>query len=58
MTYFTEISGYQTYANSDADFHFSYNANSGGGQSFLGGMFIDENEENRLSNRFDSLFLL
>lgn len=36
MTYFTEITGYQTYAKADADFHFSYNANSGGGQSFLG----------------------
>ena len=43
MTYFTEVSDYKTYANENADFHFSYNANSGGGQSFLGGMFADEN---------------
>ena len=42
MPYFIEITGYQTYVNSDADFHFSYNANSGGGQSFLGGMFANE----------------
>lgn len=41
-TYFTEVSEYQTYANSQADFHFSYNANSGGGQSFLGGQFVNE----------------
>lgn len=45
MTYFTEITGYQTYAKADADFHFSYNANSGGGQSFLGGMFVNEKRE-------------
>lgn len=45
MTYFTEITGYQTYAKADADFHFSYNANSGGGQSFLGGMFANEKGE-------------
>ncbi len=45
MTYFTEITGYQTYAKADADFHFSYNANSGGGQSFLGGMFVNEKNE-------------
>lgn len=45
MTYFTEITGYQTYAKTDADFHFSYNANSGGGQSFLGGMFVNEKRE-------------
>ena len=43
MTYFIEVTEYQTYANADADFHFSYNANSGGGQSFLGGMFSNDN---------------
>lgn len=42
MSYFTEVSDYQTYANNKEDFHFSYNANSGGGQSFLGGQFIDK----------------
>lgn len=45
MTYFIEITEYQTYANADADFHFSYNANSGGGQSFLGGMFSNDKGE-------------
>lgn len=46
MSYFHEIEDYKTYSGSDADFHFSYNKNSGGGQSFLGGRFI--NEENEL----------
>ena len=45
MTYFTEISEYQTYAKNEANFHFSYNSNSGGGQSFLGGQFINEQGE-------------
>lgn len=45
MTYFIEVTGYQTYANADDNFHFSYNANSGGGQSFLGGMFANEKGE-------------
>lgn len=48
MTYFIEVTEYQTYANADADFHFSYNANSGGGQSFLGGMF--SNDKGKLSS--------
>ena len=34
MTYFIEVTEYQTYANAEADFHFSYNANSGGGNRF------------------------
>lgn len=41
MSYFTEIEGYETYAGKVEDFHFIYNANSGGGQSFLGGKFRD-----------------
>ena len=43
MSYFTEVSDYQSYNNGKEDFHFIYNANSGGGQSFLGGQFINEN---------------
>lgn len=39
--YFEEIADYTTYAGHDADFHFTYNANSGGGQAFLGGRFYD-----------------
>lgn len=42
MSYFIEIESSQTYTNSEVDFHFSYNANSGGGQSFLGGKFRNE----------------
>lgn len=41
MSYFHEINDYRTYVGKDADFHFSYNANTGGGQSFLGGKFRD-----------------
>lgn len=43
MSYFEEIADYKTYINDEADFHFIYNANSGGGQAFLGGRFYDEN---------------
>ena len=43
MTYFTEISNYKTYSGKEDDFHFNYNANSGGGQAFLGGQFYNEN---------------
>ncbi len=43
MRYFTEIADYQTYQGEEADFHFNYNANTGGGQSRLGGKFYDTN---------------
>lgn len=43
MSYFNEIANYATYSGHEADFHFTYNANSGGGQAFLGGRFYDEN---------------
>lgn len=46
MSYFEEIEDYKTYAGNEADFHYTYNANSGGGQAFLGGKFY--NEENQL----------
>lgn len=36
MSYFNEISDYATYSGHEADFHFSYNANSGGGQAGVG----------------------
>lgn len=39
MAFFTEISDYKTYTSEAANLHFSYNANSGGGQSFLQGKF-------------------
>ena len=40
-SYFTEVVGYETYAAQADDLHFNFNANSGGGQSFLGGKFRD-----------------
>ena len=43
MSYFNEIADYTTYSGHEADFHFTYNANSGGGQAFLGGRFYDKN---------------
>ena len=43
MSYFDEITDYATYSGCEADFHFTYNANSGGGQAFLGGRFYNEN---------------
>lgn len=43
MSYFYEITDYATYSGCEADFHFTYNANSGGGQAFLGGRFYNEN---------------
>lgn len=42
MSYFNEIADYATYSGNQADFHFTYNANSGGGQAFLGGRFYDK----------------
>ena len=41
MTYFKKISDYQTYSGHDSEFHYDFNANSGGGQAFLGGKIID-----------------
>ena len=41
VSYFQEISNYTTYSGAEADFHFMYNANSGGGQAFLGGRYFD-----------------
>lgn len=41
MSYFNIISEYQTYSGSESDFHYDFNANSGGGQAFLGGKIVD-----------------
>lgn len=43
MSYFTEVDDYKTYVGHEDDFHFIYNANTGGGQSFLGGKYRDIN---------------
>lgn len=42
MSYFTEVSDYQSYNGKKEDFHWNFNANSGGGQQFLGGKFFNE----------------
>lgn len=41
MSYFKKIDDYQTYSGHDSEFHYDFNANSGGGQAFLGGKIID-----------------
>lgn len=41
MKYFKRVEDYRTYLGAKSDFHFDYNANSGGGQAFLGGSFYD-----------------
>lgn len=41
LSYFRKISDYQTYSGHDSEFHYDFNANSGGGQAFLGGKIID-----------------
>lgn len=43
--YFSEISSGGIVTDKDADFRFTYNANSGGGQSFLAGKYRDQNGE-------------
>lgn len=43
LSYFKRIDDYRTYLGEECDFHLDYNANSGGGQAFLGGAFADEN---------------
>lgn len=46
MSYFTRVEDYKTYENSPTgDLHYSYNANSGGGQAFLGGKYRDDSGE-------------
>ena len=42
MPFFKSIDSFNTYAGHDSDFHYDYNANSGGGQAFLGGSFADD----------------
>lgn len=39
VSYFKQITDYQTYRGDEYDFHLDYNANSGGGQAFLGGSY-------------------
>ena len=39
LSYFKQTEDYRTYQGEECDFHLDYNANSGGGQAFLGGAF-------------------
>lgn len=41
LSYFRKISDYRTYSGHDSEFHYDFNANSGGGQAFLGGRIVD-----------------
>lgn len=43
MSYFKQIEDYRTYLGEEYDFHFDYNATSGGAQAFLGGKLCDRN---------------
>jgi len=42
MTYFEEVQQLPDYPEADGDFRFSYNGNSGGGNSFLAGKYKDK----------------
>lgn len=42
MPFFKLIDSFNTYDGHGSDFHYDYNANSGGGQAFLGGSFADD----------------
>ena len=53
MPYFRRIDDNQTYAGQDSDFHYEFNANSGGGQAFLGGRFTDRDGTAAMSSDLD-----
>lgn len=42
MPFFKSIDNFNSYEGHGSDFHYDYNANSGGGQAFLGGSFADD----------------
>lgn len=54
LSYFKQISDYRTYLGEEYDFHLDYNANSGGGQAFLGGMFADGNGDKAAASALNS----
>lgn len=61
MSYFKQVDDYQTYRGNKHDFHFEYNVTSGGGQSFLGGHYIDNDGMRHYSGELNSkqaIFLL
>lgn len=53
MSYFEQIDDYQTYRGDEYDFHLDYNANSGGGQAFLGGSFSEGDGAKHSSRELD-----
>lgn len=59
MSYFTKISRLPVYLDADGSFRFTYNANSGGGQSFLAGKLKDRHgaiTEPRILNEKHAVF--
>lgn len=53
MSYFKRIDDYRTYLGEECDFHFDYNATSGGAQAFLGGSFRTEDGGKAVSASLD-----
>lgn len=40
LSYFKKVETYQTYSGQESNLHYDFNANSGGGQAFLGGKVV------------------
>lgn len=55
MSYFQKVADYQTYSGSESDFHYDFNANSGGGQAFLGGKIAKSDGKALSPHDFDGL---
>lgn len=55
MSYFSRISDYRTYLRHDSEFHYEFNANSGGGQAFLGGKIVDTDGNPALPSELEGL---
>lgn len=55
MPYFTKIDSFSTYEGHGSDFHYDYNANSGGGQAFLGGSYMDAEGSSRTSKDLEGM---
>lgn len=55
LSYFKRIDDYRTYLGEECDFHLDYNANSGGGQAFLGGTFTGEDGNKTSAAKLNSL---
>ncbi len=55
MSYFRKISDYRTYLRHDSEFHYEFNANSGGGQAFLGGKIVDTDGNPALPSELEGL---